>query len=140
MDTSDIKHGSCLCGAVTYEVDGALRPVVACHCIQCRKQTGHYMAATGAGLARFRLTKDNGLKWYRASEAARRGFCGTCGSTLFWQSDGADYIAIAAGTLDDPTGLEIEGHIFCDFKGDYYSIEGGKFQLGESGHTVAVPD
>ena len=125
MTADGIKHGSCLCGAVTYETDGALRPVVGCHCIQCRKQTGHFLAATGARLSNFRLTRDDGLKWYRATDTARRGFCGECGSTLFWQRDDADYVAISAGTFDDPTGLRMEGHIFCAFKGDYYEIADG---------------
>ncbi len=43
-----MKTGSCLCGAVAFEIRGELRPVIACHCIQCRKQTGNYMSATAA--------------------------------------------------------------------------------------------
>lgn len=132
--------GSCLCGEVAYKVTGDLRPVVGCHCTQCRKTTGHFMAATGAKLANFEITRDAGLKWYRSSATAKRGFCGTCGSTLFWQADGKDYIAIAAGTVDGATGLQTEGHIFCESAGDYYEITGGSFQLEGGGHTVATPD
>ena len=44
-----MKTGSCLCGAVRFEVHGPLRPVLACHCIQCRRQTGNYMSATACG-------------------------------------------------------------------------------------------
>jgi hypothetical protein len=140
MTDRDRKAGSCLCGEVAFEVDGALRPVIGCHCHQCRKQTGHFLAATGAKLAHFTLTSDASLKWYRASDTARRGFCGACGSTLFWQRDGADYIAIAAGAIDEPTGLRLMGHIFCADKGDYYEITDGDFQLPEGGLTVPVPD
>lgn len=115
-------RGSCLCGGCTYEVHGPLRNVIACHCTQCRKQTGHLLAATNAALTDFRLTASGPLRWYRASQSARRGFCGECGSTLFWQADGADNLSIAAGSIDGPTGLTIEGHIFCADRGDYYSI------------------
>ncbi len=115
-------RGSCLCGACTYEVLGPLRNVIACHCSQCRKQTGHYLAATSARLADFKLLRSDSLRWYRASPAAQRGFCATCGSTLFWQADGREEISIAAGSLDGPTGLTIEGHIFCADRGDYYTI------------------
>jgi hypothetical protein len=123
-----VHSGSCLCGAVAYEVRGNLRNAVGCHCGQCRKTTGHYLAATAARHDAFRLTRDEGLAWYRSSDTAKRGFCRTCGSTLFWQGDGRDYIAIAAGSLDPPTGIRLEGHIFCDDKGDYYEITDGDYQ------------
>jgi len=69
-----VKTGSCLCGAVQYETRGELRPVVACHCSQCRKLTGHHMAATASLLKDFSITKNDGLKWYASSDYAKRGF------------------------------------------------------------------
>lgn len=123
-----VHRGSCLCGAVAYEADGPLRNVIGCHCTQCRKTTGHFMAATAADHDSFRITRRDGLAWYRSSASAERGFCKVCGSTLFWQGDGRNYVAIAAGTLDGPTGLRIEGHIFCADKGDYYDIFDGDYQ------------
>jgi hypothetical protein len=125
------KHGSCLCGAVTYETVGELRPVLACHCVQCRKQTGHYLASTNSKDVDFRLLTSDSLKWYRASDFAARGFCGTCGSVLFWKRDGADTISISAGSIDGPTGLKLDGHIYCAYAGDYYEITGGDYQLPE---------
>jgi len=122
------KTGSCLCGAVRYRVTGPLRPVVMCHCTQCRKQTGHAMAATAAANSDLEIETPEAITWYKASKDARRGFCSTCGSTLFWRGDGRDYTAIAAGTLDGTTDLTVAGHIYCDFKGDYYELSGGEFQ------------
>jgi len=123
-----VKTGSCLCGAVKYEVSGPLRDVIACHCEQCRKQTGNYMSATAAKDGDLRLVEKRGLKWYRSSAAAKRGFCSECGSVLFWKGDSRDYTAIAAGSLDGKTGLTLEGHIFCDNAGDYYEIAGGAYR------------
>lgn len=123
-----MKTGSCLCGAVKYEVTGELRPVIACHCIQCRKQTGTYMSATSANDAELKLTETRGLKWYRSSDTARRGFCGACGSVLFWKADGSATTSIAAGSIDGATGLKLDGHIFCDNAGDYYEIAGGDYR------------
>ncbi|HZS82159.1 MAG TPA: GFA family protein [Stellaceae bacterium] len=121
--TGSVQHrGGCLCGAVRYEVHGPLRPIIACHCSQCRRQTGHFMAATAARLGDFVLAKEAGLRWYRSSPKARRGFCTTCGSTMFWQGEGSDHISIAAGTVDGKTGLAITRHIFTADKGDYYAI------------------
>lgn len=121
---SERYEGSCLCGGVAYEAGGPLRPVIACHCRECRAWSGHVFAATSVPLARFRLLRDASLRWVRASPLARRGFCGDCGASLFWQPDAEPRISIAAGSLDGPTGLGIAEHWFTGEAGDYYAPEG----------------
>lgn len=120
-----MRMGGCLCGAVTYSVKGPMRPVIACHCQQCRKTSGHHVAATSAPRAAISVTGEP--VWFHASDMARRGFCGTCGSNLFWDGPGEN-MSIFAGTFDGDTGLEIAGHIYCEDKGDYYEIADGKPQ------------
>ena len=114
--------GGCLCGAVRYEVRGPLRGVVNCHCGQCRKVHGHVAAYTSAARADLVLIEDRGLKWYASSEIARRGFCGDCGASLFWEVLNQGPISIAAGGIDAPSGLTTLRHIFTAHKGDYYEI------------------
>ena len=118
-----VATGSCLCGAVRYEVAGPLRGVTLCHCAMCRKIHGHVGAYTAAPKKALRLIEARGLQWYRSSDAARRGFCGECGAKLFWEPAEKDYVAIAAGTLDPPTGLRTVLQIHLDSAGDYYSID-----------------
>ena len=115
--------GSCLCGAVRYEVVGALRDVVECHCAMCRKTHGHIGAYTAAPKQNLRIVETRGLKWYRSSDQARRGFCAECGGTLFFEPLAKDYVAIAAGTLDPPTGLKTVVQIHVNSAGDYYRID-----------------
>lgn len=115
-------NGSCLCGAVSYRVTGPMRPVIACHCTQCRKTSGHHVAATSAARGAIEIVGE--VRWYRSSDNARRGFCPVCGSNLFWDGPGAN-LSIMAGTLDGPTGLRLKGHIYCADKGDYYDIADG---------------
>lgn len=114
-----MKTGSCLCGAVRFAVDGPLRPVVACHCTQCRKMSGHHVAATSA--VRGDVEVQGEVTWYATSDTAKRGFCGTCGCPLFWDGPGVN-LSIFAGAFDTPTGQSLAGHIFCAEKGDYYEI------------------
>ena len=134
------KHsGGCLCGAVTYEVTGQLRSVIACHCGQCRRTSGHFVAATAAWRDDFHLTEDRGLAWYRSSERAERGFCKLCGSSLFWRAEGSPAISIMAGTLDNPTGLSSIMHICVEDAGDYYRIDDGLPQLTGHAHDVPMP-
>ncbi|MCH8810085.1 MAG: GFA family protein, partial [Proteobacteria bacterium] len=104
--------GRCLCGAVRYQIRGPLRPVVNCHCGQCRRTHGNVAAYTSAARADLVLTEDRGLKWYRSSEVARRGFCRNCGASLFWERLGGDRVAVAAGGIDPPSGLKTIRHIF----------------------------
>ena len=120
-----MHKGSCLCGAVTFEVDAPLRPVIDCHCTQCRKQSGHFWAATSAPHSAFRITRGDGLEWYSASPSAKRGFCRDCGSFLFWQPVGEDRLSFAPGALDGPTGLTTEESIFHEDAGDYYDPDQG---------------
>jgi hypothetical protein len=133
------RTGGCLCGAVRYRVTGPLRPVVACHCTQCRRTTGHFMAATAARRGDFELISRAQLKWYVSSPEARRGFCGRCGATLFWDGAGRDYISIAAGTLDGATGLTTVRHIFVADKGDYYELKDGVPQSADGSFNVEIP-
>lgn len=126
-----MKTGSCLCGGVAFEVHGELSPATACHCTQCRKQTGNYWVSASIPDAGLKFTRKETLAWYRASSTAQRGFCKICGSTLFWKADNTDTTSICAGTLDGQTGLVLEGHIFCDNAGDYYEIAGGSYRKGQ---------
>lgn len=118
---SETRHGSCLCGAVTYVLSGPLRPMIVCHCIQCRKMSGHFTAATQSLASDVEITGAS-LKWYRSSDIAERGFCDTCGSTLFWRRFDNPRISIYAGTLDGVTGLRESAQIHADMKGDYYNL------------------
>jgi len=118
-----MKTGGCLCGAVRYEVDLPLRDVILCHCEMCRKAHGHVGAYTAAPKSALRVIESRGLKWYASSAIARRGFCGECGGTLFWERPAGDQVSIAAGTLDGPTGLSTTLQIYVEDAGDYYRID-----------------
>ena len=58
----------------------------------------------------------------------RRGFCGICGCNLFWDPVFRDWIGVARGAFDGPTGAHLEKHIFVAEKGDYYDIMDGLVQ------------
>ena len=114
--------GSCLCGGVRYRVRAFTRLVVACHCSQCRKTAGHFVAATEAYSDQIDMLSAEILRWFRSSDAAERGFCHRCGGNVFWREVGGAKTAIMAGLLDAPTGLTLAGHIFAADAGDYYEL------------------
>lgn len=120
-----MHKGSCLCGAVTFEVEGELPPADACHCTQCRKSSGHYFVSTNVKRAALTLRGGENVTWYPSSAKARRGFCSKCGSSLFWDPIGDNWTSIALGAVDNPTGSRISEHIYVADKGDYYEITDG---------------
>ena len=129
------SHGGCLCRGVRYSVRGPLRYVVACHCSQCRKTSGNFVAATGAEAERVTFEEDATLVWFASSDSAERGFCGRCGGNLFWRprNGPGGWLSIMAGTVDPPTGLKLKQHIFVADKSDYYEIaDRAPQELGDS--------
>jgi hypothetical protein len=125
-----MHRGSCLCGAVRFEVDGELAPPDACHCSMCRKVSGHYWASTDLPESRLRVHGADKLTWFRSSDKVRRGFCSVSGAALFWKPIAKDTVAVAMGAFDAPTHAALEKHIFVADKGDYYAIADGLPQQG----------
>jgi hypothetical protein len=119
------RSGGCLCGAVRYRVEGALRPIVYCHCGQCRRTHGHFAAYTSVPSKALELVEQRGLAWFRSSAEAERGFCRECGASLFWRRTGGDDCGLAAGSLDDTAGIRAAAHIFVADKAAYYEITDG---------------
>jgi hypothetical protein len=115
--------GRCLCGSVKYSVHGPLRSsVVACHCRNCRRFTGGLWAGTTVRKEHVAI-EGGSLKWYQSSAEAKRGFCDNCGSSLFWQESEEPIMAIAAGSLDEPTGLKLAVHCWTSQAADYWSFD-----------------
>ncbi|MFN3721442.1 MAG: GFA family protein [Paracoccaceae bacterium] len=120
-----MHKGSCQCGAVSFRVAGDLPPPNACHCTICRKQSGHVFASTEVKRTSLAISGAGQVTWYQSSPKVRRGFCAICGSSLFWDPPHRDWIAVAMGAFDGPTGTRMNLHIFVAEMGDYYDIADG---------------
>ncbi len=68
-----MHKGSCLCGAVKIEVEGKLSAVEGCHCSQCRKWTGHYLASTEVSRSALKIQGADGVAWFQSSEKSAAG-------------------------------------------------------------------
>ena len=116
--------GRCLCGAVTFVGRGA--PMVkTCHCQMCRRWHGGPAVSVDFEDGIAILSGADDVSWYRSSDWAERGFCRTCGSTLFYRIiDNPDVLSGEAGQFDLPPGLQITEQFFIDEKPDYYAFKG----------------
>ena len=115
-----MRTGGCVCGAVRYEVRGPLRQILVCHCVECRRWAGRAWTATAARLDDLVIEGD--VVWFRSPRSeygADRGICSRCGASLFWRGPGLDRISIGAGTLDDPSGLDVAAHIWIEQGADW---------------------
>jgi hypothetical protein len=116
---ADRHHGQCLCGAVSFLADG-LKDIWFCHCNQCRKVTGHFMAACRTEKDMFEI-KGN-ISWGAHSGTSELGRCTSCASPLLWRQPSAKTMSVLCGALDDTNGLHPVGHAYVDEKGGYYVI------------------
>lgn len=110
-------EGSCLCGAVRFEVTPPTKWCAHCHCSICRRAHGAaFVTWFGVERSQFSLTSgEEMVTWYRSTAAARRGFCPRCGSTLFFESEtwpGEVHIALAH--MDGPIDRTPAAHVFYD--------------------------
>jgi len=130
-----VATGGCLCGEVRFEIHGTLMDVIDCHCSKCRRFHGHVGAYTATDRENLVLLQSHTLKWFRSvtdeTPNVHRGFCRERGSSLFWDPRGKPRISIAAGALDEPTGLTTAGHVWVSQIGDYYEITDGLIQHDE---------
>ena len=114
--------GGCLCGAVRFQAEDVKAQHHACHCDMCRHWAGGPFMAVSVGTARF--TGEENLRRYASSEWAERGFCGRCGSSLFYHLKDKDTYMLAAGAFDDMPDLRLVGEVFIDRKPDGYAFAG----------------
>ena len=117
--------GSCLCGAIKYEVDRISGVVVSCHCSMCRKATGaafRTRAAVSADAFRW-LAGEALVSRYESSPGEIRTFCRVCGSTLptFFR-DRPGELGLPLGTLDDDPGVRPSAHVFVASKAPWFEI------------------
>ena len=121
-DSAAAMTGGCLCGGVRYVLKGELRGVVNCFCSQCRRTSGHHVAATRVDGDSFHLLDADTLSWYRSSPEAERGFCHRCGGNLFWRRLDSSGVSVMAGTLDVPTALSTVENIHVEDRSDYHEL------------------
>lgn len=120
--------GKCLCGAVRYTILKDVQEVDACHCHMCQAWPGGVFFGVQAGKDEVTLEGAENLTLFRSSDWAERGFCATCGSSMFYRitAPGAmqGELHIGAGALDDWKALTLSSEIFIDRKPAAYAFEG----------------
>lgn len=118
-------HGSCLCGAVTYEVHGSPAVMYYCHCGTCRKATGSAFATNIIVLADdFRLASGRELlSWFESSPEKRRYFCSRCGSPIYSQAEQTRaVVSVRCGTLDTAPPIQPSVHAYVASRAPWFEI------------------
>ncbi len=120
-----VLKGSCLCGAVRYEIRDTIGAISYCHCTMCQKAHGSAFGAYGrVAPESFRFTQGADMvRSYRSSETVTRTFCGTCGTNLQFLVEGRDGFGLAVGTLDDDPGVPVDEQIFTADKAPWHPLD-----------------
>ncbi len=113
--------GSCLCGAVGVMAKNISNNVGACHCGMCRKWCGGPLMAVNCG-AEVSFKGEENITVYDSSYWAERGFCGKCGSHLFYRLKQTGQHIIPAGVFDDQDSFIFDNQVFIDKKPSFYSF------------------
>jgi len=117
--------GSCLCGAVRYEVAGELGQIEFCHCSMCRRASGTAFASNmSVRAADFRVVSgEASLKSYESRPGKERMFCAECGSPIISRGAGAPgWVRVRVGTLDEPVAARPAFHFHVASKASWMSI------------------
>lgn len=115
----------CLCGKVTFEANEDIKDVSACHCEMCRRWTGGPMLAAHLKDTPT-ITGEDNITWFKSSDWAERGFCSSCGTSLFYRLTvgPAPLYMAAVGAFDDQSGLNMDSQIFIEEKPSFYDFAG----------------
>jgi hypothetical protein len=115
-------YGSCLCGAVRFEVEGDFERFFLCHCSFCRKDTGSAHAANlfSATAKLTWLAGENQVTTYHLpSTQHATSFCRTCGSALPRPRTHATALVVPAGSLESAVTIRPDAHIFVASRADW---------------------
>lgn len=123
--------GGCLCGQVRYEARGEPVNVRACHCRLCQQVTGQAFYAR-ALFPNAAVSVTGEYRRHPSSAALDRGFCPTCGATLFAIRHDPAMFAVSLASLDEPHVLAPTDHIWTSRKLPWVCIEDGVAQHPEA--------
>lgn len=119
-----MHSGSCLCGAVRYEIRGDIGPGFYCHCLRCRKAGGSAFASNAVVAAEDFVVVEGeaALKTYTGASGLHRVFCSHCGSPIISRREGVPQVRVRLGTLDTSLAQGPQAHIYVDSKADWWQI------------------
>lgn len=114
--------GTCLCAAVSIEVEGLKPSIGVCHCSTCRKWSGGPFIGVEA-VSEIKFIGDENIIKYNSSDWAQRGFCKLCGTHLFYYLIPKQEYVLLAGMFEEQQGMIMDHQIFIDEKPSYYHFK-----------------
>ncbi|WP_409526360.1 GFA family protein [Nitrincola sp. MINF-07-Sa-05] len=116
--------GSCLCGQVRFVVEGFSSQVANCHCSMCRKFHGAAFATLVSVSGLRWVSGESMLKHYTAGNGTVRSFCSECGSSLGFRGKNQPLsaIEIAISAFDEDIPVEVDAHIYTNYKACWHHI------------------
>lgn len=129
------ETGSCLCGAIKYELENTPAMTGVCHCKNCQRQAGSaFSTLAGVPKNEFKLTAGEPKLYVdgdtKSGNQVERWFCGNCGSPIYSAlGSQPDNIFLKTGTMDDTSAFNPQFHVWCDTKQNWVDLKDGVPQM-----------
>ncbi|MBZ8118327.1 GFA family protein [Roseovarius sp. LXJ103] len=110
-----MRTGKCMCGAVSLTIRSEPDTFNACACDMCRRLTGSQFMSVWVPFEDVTIKDAAQVRTIQSSDWAERGFCGACGSSLWYRPTGGEPgVGLSLGLFDDLSGLAFDGHWYTD--------------------------
>lgn len=132
------QTGRCLCGAVSYTIDGDAVATAVCHCSHCQRQSGSAFSVNLIVLDS-QLTVEGDLRSYDETDESgdtvyvHRKFCGECGSPIVSELVQVGLSAVKVGTLDDRSEVKPGVEVWCVDRQPWVDLPGISMSLDREG-------
>lgn len=116
-------RGRCFCGAIRFSVESPVRYACYCHCASCQRAAGAPVVAWATFAREGFEVIEGEVRWHASSPGVTRGHCPDCGSCLSYEHvKRSGEIDITLNTLDDPSAIRPQSHIWVEDKQPWLAI------------------
>ena len=140
MPESEPQSGHCLCGSIRFTARPKHDAMDVCHCGFCRRWSGGAWMTVDCEPASLTIADETELGLYGSSGHAERGFCKSCGSSLFWRMRDGTLLTISAQAFGAPERFAFVSEIFIDNKPDNYAFANNTKKMTEAEVLAQFPE
>lgn len=140
MPEDGTLSGHCLCGAARFTARPKQMHMDVCHCGQCRRWSGGTWMTVECEPESLAIEDAGRVGVYASSDHAERGFCGTCGTTLYWRMRDGSLLTVSAQAFEAPERFAFASEIFIDRKPGNYAFANDTKKLTEAEVLAQFPE
>jgi hypothetical protein len=121
---SKALEGGCFCGAIRYQVSATPAMVAYCHCADCRRSGGSVVSVLAGFPREGHALLQGDPRYHEDQQGIRRGFCGDCGTSLYYQNPNfPENLYLHIGSFDEPEALPPDRHTWLSQRVSWHRVD-----------------